>query len=151
MKGGAEGIGKEYYFKDRAAWQPEKGEYFILKGTITEITPGGVAKMGDEKTAWSHVYNTREDAIENNGITIDSIIEQMSPEERERRAAAIAALPESRVKIEAREAAKAKALKIETEKEQQEQRRARQAHFNKLDPDSQAAYDLASWERSHGK
>jgi len=84
MKGGAEGIGKEYYFNDRAAWQPEKGDYSILKGTIKEITRTGVAIMGDEKRVWSHVYKTEDDAKgNNNGIKIKNILQQMHNEKEE--------------------------------------------------------------------
>ena len=84
MKGGAEGIGKEYYFNDRAAWQPEKGDYSILKGTIKEITRTELAIMGDGTRVWSHVYKTEDDAKGNdNGITIQSIIQQMDNEKEE--------------------------------------------------------------------
>jgi len=84
MKGGAEGIGKEYYFKDREAWQQETGNYPILTSNIEKITEGGVAIMGDGGRAWSHVYETKDDAEKNkNGIDIKSIIQQMHNEKEE--------------------------------------------------------------------
>jgi hypothetical protein len=84
MKGGAEGIGKEYYFKDREAWQQETGNYPILTSNIEKITKGGVAIMGDGGRAWSHVYETKDDAEKNkNGINIKSIIQQMHNEKEE--------------------------------------------------------------------